>query len=82
MKHDIKILCPGRKCGKCHRMIARVEEALEASGVEANVEIVDNIGEFVKYKTWILPTLVINGRNVARGYVPKVEVIQKHFEET
>lgn len=63
-------------------MIARVEEAEEVSGVEADIEIVDSIGEFVKYKTWILPTLVINGRNVARGYVPNVEVIQKHFEKT
>lgn len=63
-------------------MIARVEEAVEVSGVEANIDIVDSIGEFVKYKTWILPTLVINGQNVARGYVPDVEVIQKYFEET
>lgn len=80
MKHEIKILCPGRKCGKCRRMIAMVENAVEVSGVDANIEIVDSIKEFVKYKTWILPTLVINGKNVARGYVPDVEVIQKHLE--
>lgn len=61
-------------------MIAMVENAVEVSGVDANIEIVDSIKEFVKYKTWILPTLVINGKNVARGYVPDVEVIQKHLE--
>lgn len=79
MTQDIKILCPGRKCGKCRRMIERVEEAVKVSGVEANIQIVDSIEEFVKYNTWILPTLVINGQNVARGYVPDIKVIQKHL---
>ncbi|MFW6043377.1 MAG: thioredoxin family protein [Marinilabiliaceae bacterium] len=81
MTHEIKILCPGRKCGKCRRMIERVEEAVKVSGVETNIEIVDSIGELVKYKTWILPTLVINGKNVARGYVPDARVIQKHLRQ-
>jgi hypothetical protein len=61
-------------------MIANVEEAVKVSGVDATIDIVDSIDEFLKYKTWILPTLVINGRNVARGYVPKVEVIQQHLK--
>lgn len=61
-------------------MIASVEEAVKVSGVDATIDIVDSIDEFLKYKTWILPTLVINGRNVARGYVPKVEVMQQHLK--
>jgi hypothetical protein len=61
-------------------MIARVEEAVKVSGADASVEIVDSIGEFVKYRTWILPTLVINGQNVARGYVPDTKVIIKYLK--
>jgi hypothetical protein len=38
---------------------------------------VDNADEFEKYKTWILPTIIINGNIVARGYKPADEVIFK-----
>lgn len=72
MKHDIRILCPGRKCGKCRRMIARVEEAVEVEEVDADIQIVNSFGELVKYKTWILPTLIVNNEIVARGYIPGV----------
>ena len=65
------ILCPGSKCGKCRRMIRQVEEAVTESGLEANVNILDTIDELVKYNTWVLPALVINGRMIARGYVPE-----------
>ena len=76
----IKILCPGRKCGKCRRMIARVEEAIKLSGIEAEMEIIDNIDEMMKYQTWLLPTLVINDTIVARGYIPEILTIQEHLE--
>jgi disulfide oxidoreductase YuzD len=77
MKPDIKILCPGRKCGKCRRMIARVEEAMKVAGVDADIQIVNNFSELIKYKTWILPTLIINNEIVARGYIPGVDYIIK-----
>ena len=56
-------------------MVARAEEAIMLSGVEAKIEIVDSMNEILKYPTWILPTLVINGKVAARGYVPSNEVI-------
>jgi hypothetical protein len=71
----IKIFCPKRKCGKCTRMVARVEEAIKLSGVGTKIEIVDSMNEILKYPTWILPTLVIKGKVAARGYVPSNEVI-------
>jgi hypothetical protein len=71
MAVNIIILCPGSKCGKCRRMIRQVEEAVTESGIEADVKILDTIDELVKYKTWVLPALVINGRIFARGYVPE-----------
>lgn len=76
MPNEIKILCPGRKCGKCRRMIARVEEALKLSGIQSEIQIVDTLEEMLQYHTWILPTLVINDNMVARGYIPSVQKIQ------
>ena len=68
---EIFILCPGQKCRKCKRMVRQVEEAVQESGLETRVNIVDTIEELVQFNTWVLPALVINGRMIARGYVPE-----------
>ena len=65
------ILCPGQKCRKCIRMVKQVEEAVLESGMDAEIQIVDKIDELVKFNTWVLPALVINGKMIARGYVPE-----------
>jgi hypothetical protein len=75
LEKGIKIFCPKRKCGKCTRLFARVEEALAISGIPLKIEIVDSMDEMMKYPTRILPTLVINGKVAARGYVPSVKMI-------
>lgn len=59
-------------------MVRQVEEAVLESGLETKVNIVDTIEELVKFNTWVLPALVINGRMVARGYVPeKSKIIEE-----
>jgi hypothetical protein len=65
------ILCPGSKCRKCKKMVQQVEEAVLESGMAAEVTIVDAIDELIRFNTWVLPALVINGKMVARGYVPE-----------
>jgi hypothetical protein len=80
MSIEIKILCPTTKCGKCRRMIARAEEAGKYTDQEISIVIIDSFEEILRYHTWILPTMVINGKVIARGYVPSREVIQKIFE--
>ena len=74
---DIKILCPPKKCGKCRRMIARVESVLQDHGIDEKVQTVNALDELQRYPTWILPTLVINDQVVARGYPPSPDAIMK-----
>jgi hypothetical protein len=62
-------------------MDARVEEAIKISGLPLQIDIVDSLEEMMKYPTWILPTLVINGKVAARGYVPTVKIIVKQLEK-
>jgi hypothetical protein len=81
MHHEIKILCPGRKCGKCRRMLSRVEEAAILSETKVNIVIIDKLEELLKYQTWILPTLIINEVIVAKGYVPGIKMIQEYFKQ-
>ena len=78
MINKIEILCPPKKCGKCKRMIAQIEEAANLSSVETEISIIDDIDKLQTYNTWLLPSLVINGHMVARGYIPKINKSKEH----
>ncbi|MFO7863446.1 MAG: thioredoxin family protein [Salinivirgaceae bacterium] len=78
--NDIKILCPGRKCGKCRKMIERVEHVASEFGYDIQIDIINTIDEMVNYKTWLLPTLIINDQIVARGYIPEIGIIKKYLK--
>ncbi|MFO7829664.1 MAG: thioredoxin family protein [Bacteroidales bacterium] len=78
---DIKLLCPPKKCGKCRRMISRLELILKEKGIEEEIQIINDTNELLRYPTWVLPTLLINNKVVARGYLPSKEVIEKFLEE-
>ncbi|MDX9905030.1 MAG: thioredoxin family protein [Bacteroidales bacterium] len=78
MAIQIVILCPGSKCKKCRRMIRQVEEAVMESGLETEINILDKMDDLLKYNTYVLPALVINGKMLARGYVPeKSKIIEE-----
>ncbi len=57
----------------------KVEETANLFGIEAKIEIINTIDEMLEYRTWIIPTLIINDVIVARGYVPSIEKIQEHL---
>ena len=80
-KTDIKLLCPPKKCGKCRRMISRLESILQEKGIEEKIQIINDTNELLRYPTWVLPTLLINNKVVARGYLPSKEVIENFLEE-
>ncbi len=67
MKNKVEILSPGKNCCKTSRLIKYLELFFEENKIEAEFIIVDNADEFEKYKTRILPTIIINGTIVARG---------------
>lgn len=71
MAIEIVILCPGTRCRKCRKMIQAVNETILESGLETDLKIIDQIEELVKFNTWVLPALVVNGKMIARGYTPE-----------
>ncbi len=62
-------------------MIQKVDEAVLESGMDAEVKIVDKIEQLLKYHTWVLPALVINGKMFARGYVPEISKIIEELKK-
>lgn len=82
MAEKIIILCPGSKCKKCRRMIIQVKKAVDESGLQADIEILDKLDDLLQYNTYVLPALIINGKMFARGYVPEKSMIIKEMNKT
>ena len=65
---DIKVLGPG--CANCRKLEEIVHEALAATGVEAEVTKVTDMGQIVAYDVLKTPGLVINEKLVSSGRIP------------
>lgn len=72
---NIKVLGPG--CPKCKTTYTNVLEALKQTGVDAQVEKIEDIEEMMKYNVLTTPVLMID--NVARikGRVADINEIKQ-----
>jgi hypothetical protein len=62
-------------------MVQQVEDAVKESGMEAEIKILDKLDDLLKYNTYVLPALVINGKMFARGYVPEKNKIMEEMRK-
>ena len=70
---DIKVLGPG--CANCRKLEEIVHEALAATGVEAEVTKVTDMGQIVAYDVLKTPGLVINEKLVSSGRIPTPQTV-------
>jgi len=71
------ILCPPKRCSKCRRMQEKLTALIDREDLDAEIKIVNELQQMLTYRTWILPTLIINDKVVARGYFPKEERVME-----
>lgn len=76
---EIKILGPG--CPKCETVEKRVRNVLAELGIAAEVEKVSDIRKMMPYGIQATPGLIINGRIVSSGRIPRVEDIKAWIQE-
>jgi small redox-active disulfide protein 2 len=76
---EIKILGPG--CPRCHEVERRTINALAELNVAADVEKVTDIKKIVEYNIISTPGLVINGKVMCSGRIPRVEEIKAWIQE-
>ncbi|HPE13334.1 MAG: TM0996/MTH895 family glutaredoxin-like protein [Actinobacteria bacterium] len=69
----IKILGPG--CANCQRLEERTKEAVEALGLDVNLEKVTDAAEIASYGIMRTPGLVIDDMVVVAGRVPSTREI-------
>jgi small redox-active disulfide protein 2 len=76
---EIKVL--GMGCARCRDLELRVRKALAETGVEAEVEKVEDIQKIMVYRVMATPGLVIDGRVKSAGRLPSIEEIKNWVKE-
>lgn len=74
MALEIKIL--GTGCPKCNSLEKLIRKVVEESGVDANIEKVDDIMKIMEYGIMRTPGLVVNGEVRTSGTLPTEKEIK------
>lgn len=72
---SIKIL--GTGCPKCKTTFNNVMEVLKQTGIEANVEKIEDIEEIMKYDVLTTPVLIIDNIIKVKGRVAEMNEIKQ-----
>lgn len=70
---QIKVLGPG--CAKCKTTYNNVLEAIKQTGIEANVEKIEDIEEMIRYNVLATPVLMVDDVMKVKGRVADVKEI-------
>ena len=76
----VKIQVLGTGCPKCKKLAQNAEQAIAATGVDAEVEKIDQIADIVAFGVMITPALAIDGDLKVSGKVLSAEQIQELIE--
>jgi small redox-active disulfide protein 2 len=75
---DIKVLGPG--CKRCQTTEDMVKAAAAALGIEATVEKITDYAEMAKYGIASTPGIVIDGKVVHAGGLPKEDDLKRWLQ--
>ena len=77
----MKIVILGPGCPRCHEVEKRTINALAELGVAADVEKVSDIKKIMAYDILSTPGLVIDGKVVCSGKIPRLEEIKAWIQQ-
>lgn len=72
---NIKILGPG--CRNCVNLEKQTRKAVDAPGLDAEIEKVTDYAEIMSYGVLSTPGLVVDGKVLVSGRVPKAAEIER-----
>lgn len=72
---EIRIL--GTGCSKCKTLEKMTREVVYQTGIDANIEKVEDIMEIMRYGVMATPALVVDGVVVVKGRIPSTDEIKK-----
>lgn len=71
----LQVLGPG--CARCKALMQSVQAAVEQSGLDAQIEKVEDIPSIMKFGVMSTPALVVDGKVVTQGKVPSAEEVKR-----
>lgn len=74
----IQVLGPG--CAKCHKLTELARSTAERIGKPYQLEYVSDVMRFAELGVMSVPALVIDGKVVAMGRVPRIDEIAAWLE--
>ncbi|MFO7534240.1 MAG: thioredoxin family protein [Kiritimatiellia bacterium] len=74
-----KIQILGTGCPKCKTLFANTQAAVQALGIEAQIEKVEKIMDIMKFNVMTTPALVVDGQVKSAGRVLSADDIKKHL---
>ena len=77
----MKIEILGMGCPKCKKTAQNVQQAVEESGIHAEVIKVEDLNKITEYGVMMTPALVIDGKVKATGRIPDIQEIIDWIEE-
>lgn len=72
---DIKVL--GTGCARCKTLEQTTRKAVEELGLTADIEKVEDIQKIMEYGIMRTPGLVVNGKVVLSGQIPKLSYLKE-----
>ena len=81
MVNKIEILSPGENCRKTIKIISKMKKLVVDKNIDVKFVVISELSKILNYRTWVLPTVVINGKIIARGYKPDNKIIIENLEK-
>lgn len=72
-KMNIKVM--GGGCSKCEALLENTREAIQAAGIDAEIEYITDFSVIAQYGIMSTPALVVNEKPVSTGRVLKAKDI-------
>lgn len=76
---EIKVL--GTGCRKCNELEQATIKAVAALGIDATIDKEEDIMKIMEYGVMRTPALVVDGKVVVSGRVPKEEELKELFSK-
>ena len=73
----VKIEVMGTGCAKCKSLLKNVQKAVEESGTDAEIIMVDSIQEIMDRGVMMTPALYIDGKSVLTGRTATEEELKR-----
>jgi small redox-active disulfide protein 2 len=75
----MKIQILGTGCPKCNKLYQNAKAAVEAAGIEADIEKITNLNDIMAFGVMVTPALAIDGQIKSSGKVPSADEIKQMF---